>query len=73
MNHCCFAYLDDGTSGLPERVSAIAASLVHQKDLKLNKGKSVLVPVQVGQWLGFIIDTVKMQFRVPPKKIAKLS
>ena len=77
MSHCCFVYLDDGISGLPERVSAIAASLVHQKDLKLsglkiNKEKSVLEPMQVGQWLGFIIDTIKMQFRVPTKKIAKL-
>lgn len=26
----------------------------------------------VGQWLGFVIDTIGMQFRVPPKKIAKL-
>lgn len=26
-----------------------------------------------GQWLGFVIDTIGMQqFRVPPKKIAKL-
>ena len=77
MSHCCFVYLDDGISGLPERVSAFAASLVHQKDLKLsglkiNKEKSALEPMQVGQWLGFIIDTIKMQFRVPTKKIAKL-
>ena len=28
--------------------------------------------MQVGQWLGFIIDTIGMQFRVPPEKIAKL-
>jgi len=28
--------------------------------------------MQVSQWLGFVIDTIKMQFRVPPKKIAKL-
>ena len=63
--------------GLPEKVSAIAASLAHQKDLKLsglkiNKEKSVLEPMQVGQWLGFIIDTINTQFRVPTKKIAKL-
>ena len=32
----------------------------------------MLEPMQVGQWLGFVIDTIKMQFRVPPKKIAKL-
>ena len=32
----------------------------------------MLEPMQVGEWLGFVIDTIKMQFRVPPKKIAKL-
>ena len=32
----------------------------------------MLEPMQVGQWLAFVIDTIKMQFRVPPKKIAKL-
>jgi len=77
MSHCCFAYLDNSILVLQGRVSAIAASLVHQKDLKLsglkmNKEKLVLEPMQVGQWLGFITDTIKMQFRFPPKKIAKL-
>ena len=74
MSHCCFA-LDNENSGRPERVSASAASLLHQKDLelgglKLNREKSMLDPMQVGQWLGFVIDTIKMQLRVPPKKIA---
>jgi len=32
----------------------------------------MLEPMQVSQWLGFVTDTIKMQFRVPPKKIAKL-
>ena len=32
----------------------------------------MLEPMQVGQWMAFVIDTIKMQFRVPPKKIAKL-
>ena len=77
MSPCCFVFLDDGISGHPDRVSASAASLLHQKDLKLgglklNREKSMLEPMQVGQRLGFVIDTIKMQFRVPPKKIAKL-
>ena len=77
MSHCCFVFLNDGISGHPGRVSASAASLLHQKDLglgslKLNREKSMLEPMQVGQWLGFVIDTIKMQFRVSPKKIAKL-
>ena len=77
MGHCCFVYLDDGISGLPERVSTFADCWVYQKDLKsfgltLNREKSTLEPMQVGLWLGFVTDTVRMQFRVPPKKIAKL-
>ena len=77
MGHCCFVYLDDGISGLPERVSAFANSWVYQKYLKscgltLNREKSKLEPMQVGLRSGFVTDTVKMQFRVPPKKIAKL-
>ena len=63
MSHNCFVYLDDGISGHPDKVSAAAASIIHQKDLKLsglkmNAEKSCLDPIQVGQWLGFIIDTI---------------
>ena len=77
MGHFCFVYLDDGISGLPERVSAFADSWVYQKDFKscgltLNREKSKLEPMQVGLWLDFVTDTIRMQFRVPPKKIAKL-
>ena len=77
MGHCCFVYLDDGISGLPERISTFADCWVYQKDLKsfgltLNREKSKLEPMQVGLWLGFVTATVRMQFRVPPKKIAKL-
>ena len=58
MRHCCFVFLDDRISGHPDRVSAAAASLLHQKvlklsGLKLNRDKSMLEPMQVGQWLGF--------------------
>ena len=40
--------------------------------LKLNGEKLKLEPMQVGQWLGFVIDTIRMQFKVPSLKIAKL-
>ena len=57
MSHCCFVFLDDGISGHPERVSASTASFLHQKDLKLgglklNREKSMLEPMQVGQMAG---------------------
>ena len=73
-------YLNDGISGHPDKVSAAAASIIHRKDLelsglKVNAEKSCLDPMQVGQWLGFIIDTIRpirMQFRILDKKISKL-
>lgn len=77
MGHNCFVYLDDGIGGMPDRISATASSIVQQKDLelcglKLNSKKSHLQPMQVGEWLGFVIDTIKMEFRVPLSKIHKL-
>ena len=40
--------------------------------LKLNKEKSKLEPMQVGQWSGFVTDKIGMQFGVPSMKIAQL-
>ena len=40
--------------------------------LLLNEGKSCWVPMQVGEWLGFVIDTFSMTFRIPMKKVCKL-
>ena len=34
--------------------------------------KSQLQPVKVAKWLGFIIDTSNMEFRVPNEKIEAL-
>ena len=69
-----FGWRYPGASG---EGSAFAASWVHQKDLKLcglklNKEKSKLEPMQVGQWLGFVTDTIGMQFGLPPMKISRL-
>lgn len=76
MGQCCLVFLDDRISKHLERVCAVAASLLHQdlklSGLKLNREKSMLEPMQVGQWLDFVIDTVKTQFPVPPMRIAKL-
>lgn len=32
----------------------------------------MLEPVQIGEWLGFVRDTIKMEFRDPLRKILKL-
>ncbi|CAH3151949.1 unnamed protein product [Pocillopora meandrina] len=57
MGHCCFLYLDDGIPGLPERVPRLQLDL-KLCGLKLNNEKSKLEPMQVGQWLGFVTDTI---------------
>ena len=73
MSHCCFVYLDNAISGLPQRISAIVASLVQIEWLKIEQEEIEFGAYVSGQWLGFVIDTIGMQqFRVPPKKIAKL-
>ena len=72
MSHCCFVYLDDAISGLPQRVSAIVACLVLIEWLKIEQEEIEFGAYVSRQWLGFVIDTIGMQFRVPPKKIAKL-
>ena len=40
--------------------------------LVTNEEKSNWKPRQVGEWLGFTIDTIAMQYKVPKKKLAKL-
>ena len=77
MSHNCFVYLDDGISGQCNFASAQAASLVHCSDLALsgfvvNKSKSCWEPVQVGEWLGFLINSIQFTFQIPESKLAKL-
>ena len=38
----------------------------------INEEKTTLYPIQIGRWLGFIIDTVNFEFKVPEDKLAKL-
>ena len=38
----------------------------------LNREKSIWIPSQKGEFLGFNIDTTKMEFSVPSKKIEQL-
>ena len=72
MSHCSVS-LDDDPSGLPERISAIAASLVRQKDLKLSDLKEVGAYAS-GVWLGHklleIFQKVSRNFSKSCSKIA---
>ena len=77
MSHNCFVYLDDGISGQRNYASARAASLVHRSDLAsssfvINESKSCWEPVQVGEWLGFLINSIQFTFQIPESKLAKL-
>ena len=77
MGHNSFVYLDDGLGSQPGRMSAFAAAFIQRKDLAssgllVNEEKSHWVPMQVGEWLGFVIDTISMTFRLPEKKVCKL-
>ena len=62
MGHIRFLYLDDCFTSKPYRLSALAASSIQQQDLKssgflCNQEKSHWTPMQIGEWLGFVINT----------------
>ena len=40
--------------------------------LLVNEEKSHWVPMQVGEWLGFVINTISMTFQIPEMKVCKL-
>ena len=72
MSHSCIVMM-----GFRAPVIGLAASLIQRRDLKLsglkcNESKSDWEPRQIGQWLGCIIDTIRMIFQVPSQKIEKL-
>ena len=77
MGHCAFIYINDGISGTKSLITAKAASTIQRGDLsnsglKANESKSHWEPMQVGEWLGFIISTIQMTFQVPQRKLDKL-
>ena len=77
MGHNSFIYLDDGFGSRPDKCSATAASLIQRKELSssgllCNEEKSHWSPMQIGEWLGFVIDTISMSFQIPEKKVSKL-
>ena len=77
MGYNSFVYLDDGFGSQPERTSAVAAAFIQRKELDssglLVNEKSHWVPMQVGEWLSFVIKTISMTFQIPKKKVCKLT
>ena len=71
-------YLDDGIfwGKSFEYVKTVSNQIVKDlcsAGLTINVKKSQLNPTQKGQWLGIVIDTVKMDFFVSETKIKKLA
>jgi len=53
-------------------ISKIIQEDLMSAGLSINFKKSMLLPSQLGKWLGFLIDTKSETIKVPPEKIDKL-
>ena len=70
-------YLDDGFDNASsqqacKRNTAVIIECLESAGFLINYEKSELTPKQIGVWLGFQIDSTRMMFFVPPKKVEKL-
>ena len=70
-------YLDDGIFTSPSFAETRGICDTVRRDLgqagmDINEEKSRLVPTQKGEWLGICIDTIKMEYTVPQRKIVEL-
>lgn len=58
-----------------DKVQSSAKRIIHHLEslgFIINKGKSVLTPLQIQDYLGFTFNTKKMTIKVPEKKIQNL-
>ena len=69
MGHVSLVNIDDGISGAHDRVSSRAASLIERGELVTSGLKCNAR--QVGDWLGYLANTIQMIFQVPVLKIEK--
>ena len=70
-------YVDDEIFACRSLLDAQSASKLVRSDLQLsgwksNEKKSNWEPRQLGEWLGIIVDTIRMLFIIPEKKNVKL-
>ena len=77
MSHNGFVYLDDGISGSHDYISLRAAGNIQRNDLAsagfvTNEEKSSWEPVQIGEWIGFLINAIRLMFQISQKKLEKL-
>ena len=67
MGHNSFVYLDDVFGSQVDKFSATAASIIRHKELSssgllCNEEKSRWTPMQIGEWLGFVIGSISTDF-----------
>ena len=70
MGHISFVYLDDGFGSQPDKCSAAGAAIIQKKELDssgllVNEEKCHWFPMQIGEWLGFVINSIAMIFQIP--------
>ena len=66
MSHGSFVYLDDGFGSQSDQCSAAVAAVIQKRELNssgflVNEDKSYWAPMQVGEWLGFVIRSRKLR------------
>ena len=70
-------YIGDGIAGCSYKQQAsetshsIKSDLIHNAGRKANNQKSCWKPLQIGEWLGIIVNTIQAIFIIPVKKIKK--
>lgn len=74
----CFCYLDDvfiteNSKEKCENSTLLVASWLRRLGFKVHEAKSQFQPQKVVKFLGFLIDSVKMQVYLPPEKIEKMT
>ena len=63
MSHSSFVYLDDGFGSQPEQCSAAVVAVIQERELNssgflVNEDKSHWYPMQICEWLGFVINII---------------
>ena len=77
LSSACFCFTKLLLGSQPDKCSAAAAAMIQKKELDssgllVNEEKSHWYPMQVGEWLGLVINTITMSFHIPERKMEKL-
>ena len=75
--HCCFGYIDDSiyledTKQLAETATLHATHLLTRLGFVPHPTKSMFEPTQTLEFLGFLLNSLTMQVKLPPRKTERL-